>query len=137
MSYDSVDVCKQFFASQKTYISLQKDHFYLPTVVLLPSKSSPFALQRSLKLKSCEYFAIKKTSKTATQISRIIFLFVILFYCVYDICIKNPVLLPLICNKITALLPLICNKITALLPLICNKNSALLPLISNKIVIFA
>ncbi len=46
MSYDSVDVCKQFFASQKTYISLQKDHFYLPTVVLLPSNCIPFAFQK-------------------------------------------------------------------------------------------
>ena len=46
MSYDSVDVCKQFFASQKTYISLQKDHFYFSTVVLLPSNCSPFAFQK-------------------------------------------------------------------------------------------
>ena len=45
MSYGGVGVSKQFFASQKTYISLQKDHFCLPTVVLLPSKSTPFALQ--------------------------------------------------------------------------------------------
>ena len=46
MSYDSVDVCKQFFASQKTYISLQKDHFCLPTVFLLPSNCIPVAFQK-------------------------------------------------------------------------------------------
>ena len=49
----------------------------------------PFALQNDHKWRAGVFLTLQKPIKSASEISRIKFLFVTLFYCLYDICIST------------------------------------------------
>ena len=93
LSQTAREMCNEQMRKRATFFwkcspfTFQLWSFCIATVVHLPLKCSTFAMQRSLKRQAKRSSTPKKPRKTASEISRINFLFVTLFYCMYNICI--------------------------------------------------